>query len=113
MGPALLEVAVDKHLIRRFDGRMARPLARAVHVGSGGRYESRMAARPAVRGTRFVPPAVPVNAGGKTAAVLEKALDSAPERALPDAVRQLRRSSARPGTVPADGESCPAGACRT
>ena len=107
-GPVSLEIAVDKHLIRRFD-KMVRALVRAVHDGRGGKYESYTTVQLVVRGTRFVLSAVPVNAGDKTATVLETALRLALERALPDAIGQLRRSNARLDIVFADSEFCSVG----
>ena len=107
-GPVSLEIAVDKHLIRRFD-MIVRALVRAVHDGRGGKYESYMTVQLVVRGVRIVLSVVPVNGGDKTADVLEKALNSALERALPDAIGQLRRTNARLDIVFADSEFCSVG----
>ena len=104
-GPVALEIAVDKHLIRRFD-KIVRSLVRAVHDGRGGKYESYMTVQLVVRGRRLVLAVVPVNAGDKIVTVLEQALDSALERALPEAIRQLRKSPAKLDMVLADSEFC-------
>ena len=107
-GPVALEIAADKHLIRRFD-RIVRALVRAVRDGRGDKYESYMTVQLVVRRVRFVLAVVPVNSGDKTVTVLEKALDSALEKALPEAIRQLRKSPAKLDMVFADSEFCSVG----
>ena len=107
-GPVSLEIAADKHLIRRFD-RMVRSLVRAVHNGRGGKYESYMTVQLVVRGIRFVLASEQVNAGDKNAPVLEKALRSALDNVLPKALDQLGRTSARVDMVFADSEFCSVG----
>ena len=107
-GPVALEIAVDKHLVRRFD-KVARSLLRAVKDGRGGKYEAYMTVQVVVRGTRFVLAVAPVNAGDKNAAVLDKALQAALENILPGALRQLRKGSVSVDIVFADSEFCSVG----
>lgn len=102
-GTVSLEMAVDKHLIRRFD-RIVNALVRAVRDGRGGKYEAYMTVQLVVRGARFVLAAAEVKAGDKNAPVLEKILQAAAESALPEALRRLDGCPARIDMVFADSE---------